>query len=179
MVIDIIVVVLVIMAVIKGWQRGLIIALFSVIAFIVGLAAALKLSAAVAGYLKDSVNVSARWLPVLSFVIVFISVVLLIRLAANLLQKTVELAMLGWVNRAGGIILYIVLYMLGLSVVLFFAQQVQLIKQPSIEQSVTWPVVQPWGPWVINGLGKWIPVFKDMFKELEDFFVRMAHNKAQ
>jgi membrane protein required for colicin V production len=178
MVIDIIVVVLVIMAVIKGWQRGLIIALFSVIAFIVGLAAALKLSAAVAGYLKDSVNVSARWLPVLSFVIVFISVVLLIRLAANLLQKTVELAMLGWVNRAGGIILYIVLYMLGLSVVLFFAQQVQLIKQPSIDQSVTWPVVQPWGPWVINGLGKWIPVFKDMFKELEDFFVRMAHNKA-
>jgi membrane protein required for colicin V production len=173
MIIDIIVVVLLIMAIIKGWRRGLIIALFSTIAFIVGLAAALKLSVAVAGYLKDSVNVSARWLPVLSFVIVFIGVVLLIRLVANLLEKTVELAMLGWVNKAGGIILYIVLYMLGFSVVLFFVQQLQL-NPSTFEQSVTWPVVQPWGPWVINGLAKWIPVFRDMFKQLEDFFAHIA-----
>ena len=51
MIIDIIVVIILILAAIKGFRQGLIVALFSVIAFIVGLAAAIKLSVVVAGLL--------------------------------------------------------------------------------------------------------------------------------
>jgi uncharacterized protein YqeY len=75
MIIDILVLIFLVMAVIKGLRRGLIVAVFSIFAFIAGIAAAMKLSVVVAGYLKDSVNISAKWLPFISFAVVFIGVV--------------------------------------------------------------------------------------------------------
>ena len=80
MIIDIICIILLVLAVIKGFQRGLIVGVFSLLAVIIGLAAAIKLSAVVASHIGEAVKISDRWLPVLSFAVVFIAVVLLIRL---------------------------------------------------------------------------------------------------
>jgi membrane protein required for colicin V production len=174
MILDIIVAVILILAVIKGYRQGLIVALFSFIALIIGIAAALKLSVVVAGYIGKAVNVSDKWLPTISFVIVFLIVVLLVRLGAKFIQKTVELAMLGWVNRVGGILLYAGLYILIFSVLLFYADQMNFIKPETKTGSVTYSYIQPWGPKLMEGLGKIIPVFKGMFQDLEDFFDKVS-----
>jgi membrane protein required for colicin V production len=179
MIIDILFCVLLLMAVIKGWRRGLIIAVFSVIAFIVGIAAAMKLSTVVAAYLKDSTNVSVQWLPFLSFAIVLIGVILLIRWGANLIEASLEVTLLGWVNRLGGMLLYIIVYTLAFSVLLFFATQLKLLNENTIAQSVTYSKIQPLGPMVINTFARLIPWFKDMFTELEDFFAHIAKQAAQ
>jgi membrane protein required for colicin V production len=178
MLIDILVLIFLALAVIKGLRRGLIVAVFSIFAFIAGIAAAMKLSVVVADYLKDSVNISAKWLPFISFAVVFIGVVLLVRFVASLLESTVEMAMMGWVNRIAGVLLYTILYMFTLSVVLFFVQKVKLISDETLAKSITWPWLQPLGPWVINGIGKLIPVFKDMFTELSAFFDGFATQKV-
>ena len=170
MIIDIIVVIILILAVIKGFRQGLIVALFSVIAFIIGLAAAMKLSVVAAGYIGKTVTVSDKWLPIIAFAVVFLIVVLLVRLGAKFIQKTVELAMLGWANRLGGILLYTGIYILILSVLLFFTDQMGFIKPETKTESVIYSYIQPWGPKIIDGLGKIIPVFKGMFEDLEDFF---------
>jgi membrane protein required for colicin V production len=175
MLLDIILLVLLILAIIKGYQRGLIVGVFSLVAIIIGLAAAIKLSTVVAGYIGKAVNISDTWLPVISFAVVFILVVLLIRLGANMLQKTIEIALLGWVNRLGGIILYVVIYLIVFSVVLFYAEQVKLIQPETIQNSTSYPFIQPWGPRVINGFATIIPFFKDMFADLQSFFGGLAH----
>ncbi len=171
---DLLLAVILVLAIIKGYQRGLIIGLFSLVAVIIGLAAAMKLSAVVAGYIGKTVNISEEWLPVISFAVVFLVVILLIRLGAKAIEKTVEIGMLGWLNKLGGIILYVVIYTIVFSVLLFYAEQVNLVKPETIKQSVTYSYVQPWGPKVINGFGSVIPVFKDMFGELEQFFDKVA-----
>ena len=79
MLIDIVFAILLIMACIKGFQKGLIIAVFSIVAFIIGLAAALKLSTAVASWLGNSVSVNTKWLPFISFALVFFIVILLVQ----------------------------------------------------------------------------------------------------
>lgn len=170
MVIDIIIAIALIFAVIRGYQQGLIVAVFSVLALIIGLAAAIKFSAVVAGYIGKAVNVSDQWLPVISFAVVFLIIVLLIRLGAKLVQKTVQFAMLGWINRLGGILLFIVIYILIFSVLIFYADQMGLIKPEIKNTSVTYPYIQPWGPKVIDAIGKIIPIFKDMFNDLKEFF---------
>ena len=88
------------------------------------------------------------------------------------------MALLGWVNRLGGIIFYAVLYIIIFSVFLFYAEQVHLIKPETIKASQTYSFVQPWGPVVINNFGKIIPIFKDMFSDLETFFSSIS-NKMQ
>ena len=170
MIIDVIFIILMILAIIKGYQRGLIVAIFSLIAFIIGLAAAMKLSAVVAGYIGETVNISDRWLPVISFAVVFIIVALLVRWGANILQRTIEIVLLGWVNRLGGIILYGALFITAFSVVLFYALQIKLLKPETVLDSETWPFIQPWGPKAIEGFAAVIPFFKDMFGQLESFF---------
>ena len=158
------------MAVIKGYQRGLIVAVFSLIAFVIGLAAAMKLSTIVAGYIGNAINISDRWLPVISFAVVFILVALLVRWGAGIVQRTIEIALLGWVNRIGGILFYAMLFITVFSVILFYALQIKILKQETINASVTWPFIQPWGPRAIDSFAIVIPFFKDMFGQLESFF---------
>lgn len=170
MLIDIIFFILLILAVFKGYSKGFIVALFSVVGLIVGLAAALKFSTYVAEQLSGSLNLSSRWLPVLSFLLVFIGVMLLVRLGARMIQGGVELAMLGWVNRIAGILLYLLLYSILYSVFLFYATQLKLFSQETINNSNVYEYIQPLGPKVIDSLGTIIPWFKNMFAELQQFF---------
>ena len=174
MVIDVIFVILMILAVIQGYRRGFIIAVFSFVAIIVGLAAALKLSTVVAGRIGHAVKVSEKWLPILSFLVVFVVVVLLIRLGARVIQRITETVMLGWFNRLAGIILYAAIYITIFSILLFYAGQMKIISSETVGASISYPFIQPWGPKAIDAIGTVIPFFKNMFVELQDFFSRMS-----
>lgn len=176
--IDIVFAILILIAIIKGYQKGLIIAVFSIIAFVLGLAAALKLSAVVAVYLQNHATISASWLPFISFAIVFLVVVVLVNLGGKLIEKTFEMAFLGWVNRIGGMVLYIVLYLIIFSVFLFYSEKIHLFNEAAFESSKVYPFVKPWGPVVIDGFGKIIPVFKDMFTQLEGYFDSLSSKIA-
>lgn len=169
MLLDIIFAALIVFAVLKGYQRGLIIGLFSLVAVIIGLAAAMKLSVVMADYLGKAVNISNQWMPVISFAVVFLLVILLIRLGAKAIEKTVEMAMMGWLNKIGGIILFAAIYITVFSVLVFYAEQLKLLQPDTIDKSVTYSFIQPWGPKAINGFGSVVPLFKDMFSALEHF----------
>ena len=178
MIIDIAFVLVMILAIFKGFRKGLILGIFSLLAFIIGLAAALKLSVIVAAYLKDSAGSLSKWLPLISFMLVFIAVVLLVGLLARLIKKTMKFAMLGWLDSLGGVILYVAIYTIIFSVFLFFAARLFLIEPSTIQDSKMYPYVAPWGPKVIDNLGKIIPIFKDMFTQLQDFFGSLAKKTA-
>ena len=174
MLIDLIFAVILVLAILKGYQRGLVIGLFSLVAVIIGLAAAMKLSTVVAGYIGKAVKVSEEWPPIISFAVVFLIVLLLIRLGARAIEKAIEVVLLGWVNKIGGIILFTAIYITVFSVLLFYAEQMKLLQADTIDKSVTYSFVQPWGPKAMNGFGSIVPIFKDMFSELEQFFDGVA-----
>ncbi|MBC7587909.1 MAG: CvpA family protein [Chitinophagaceae bacterium] len=170
MVIDATFIVLLIMAVIKGYSKGFIVAIFSFAAIIIGLAAAIKLSALVAGWLQSSTHINMAWLPAVSFAIVMFVTALLVRLGANIVQRSVEFVFMGWINKIGGIFLYAALYITVLSVVIFFAEKMDLLKPTTIQASKFYAFIQPFGPKAINGFGQVIPLFRNMFTQLENFF---------
>jgi membrane protein required for colicin V production len=170
MFIDILFLFIIIAAVIKGYSKGLIVAVFSFAAILIGLAAALKLSAFVAVWLQTSTSISSYWLPFLSFALVMIAVIFLVKLVATIVEKTVQFAMMGWVNKMGGIVLYAALYTSILSVVLFFFNKMNLVKQDTFATSKSYWFIEPWASKLIAGFGKIVPVFKDTFHQLETFF---------
>ena len=174
MIIDIAFVIIMVLAIFKGLRKGLILGIFSLLAFIIGLAAALKLSVVVAEWLKDSAGSFSKWLPLISFMLVFIGVLLLVGLLARAIKKTMQFAMLGWLDSLGGILLYVIIYTIIFSIFLFFAEKLFLIQPSTITDSKLYSYVAPWGPKVMDNLGKIIPLFKDMFTELQDFFGGIA-----
>lgn len=174
MVIDFIFTIIIVIAIFKGYRKGLVLAIFSILAFIIGLAAALKLSAFVADKLKDNMSISYHWfLPFISFVVVFFIVVLLVNLGARLIQKSFDVVLLGWANKLSGAILYIILYLIVFSIFLFYLEKSRLIKPETIASSKTYSFCGILAPKVIDNFGKIIPFFKDMFSELENFFAAL------
>jgi membrane protein required for colicin V production len=170
MLIDIIFLILMVMAIFKGISKGFIVAVFSLLAFIIGLAAALKLSAIVAVHLHEKMNLSGYWLPILSFLIVFIAVIFLVRIGASFVKKAASIVFLGWLDSLAGIILYAVMYLLVYSVILFFATRIHLISSDLQAASHTYAYIEPFGPKVMGWLGKIIPFFSHMFADLSRFF---------
>jgi membrane protein required for colicin V production len=175
MIIDVLFILLMVVAVYKGFNRGLIVAICSFFAILIGMAAALKLSTVVASWLHSRSGITAQWLPFISFILVMLAVILLLRIGASLLQKSVELLLMGWLNRLGGMLFYAAIYITLLSVVLFYAEKVHILKSETIIASKSYNFIAPWGPKIINGFGLIIPLFKNMFTELETFFSGIAH----
>jgi membrane protein required for colicin V production len=154
----------------KGYSKGLIVAIFSILAFIIGMAAALKLSVVAANWLGSNTNLNAKWLPVISFTVVFLVTTILVRMGAKLIEKTFKMAMLGWVNRIGGIVFFVMLYTIILSIALFYVEKIQLIKPETLQATASYKFIKPWGPIVLDSLGTVIPIFKNMFTDLQSFF---------
>lgn len=175
MAIDIIFLILMILAVFKGMSRGFIVAVFSLLAFIIGLAAALKLSATVARHLHEKMNLGGYWLPVLSFLIVFIAVSFIIRWAAGLIKKTAGVLFLGWIDTLAGILLYVFMYCMIFSVALFFAARIHVITPETQAASKTYSFIEPFGPRVMSFVGKALPFFSHMFSDLGSYFDGIAH----
>lgn len=172
--IDIVFAILIVLAIYKGYSRGLIVALFSFIAVTLGLAAALKLTTVTALYAQEHWSIHTRWLPVLCFIALFLGVVFTVRLGATLIQKLVEAAMMGWINKLGGIILYSAIFITVYSILLWIANQLYWLSPEMKMQSVVYPYIEHLGPAVMNVWGKIVPVFKDMFENLQSFFDKAA-----
>jgi membrane protein required for colicin V production len=174
--IDILFLIFLLAALIKGLRRGLIVAIFSLLALIIGLAAAIKLSAMVAVHLGHSgLHLSSKWLPVISFALVFLVIVFLVRWLERMVGSVLKFALLGWVDKIGGVLLYGIVYLAILSVILFYLTKAQFLSQHAIASSKTYAMIEPYGPYVINRIADLIPVFKDMFSQLENFFAGFSH----
>jgi membrane protein required for colicin V production len=164
------------MAALNGFRKGMIGAAFSFAAFFIGLAAALKLSAIVAVYLKDSFESHTAWWPVIAFILVFLVVSGLVKMAAGFVEKTLDFVMLGWINKLGGFLLYAIMYTLVLSVLLFYFDQVMHISEEVKQQSKVYAYIEPWGEWTMNALGNLIPWFKDIFRDMQEFFGKVGED---
>ncbi|MEO8116670.1 MAG: CvpA family protein [Bacteroidota bacterium] len=176
MIIDILFLLLLALAVFKGFSRGLIIAVFSFLAVIAGLAAATKLSVLVANYIGENSFISKQWLPFLSFTLVMVLVFFIVKWIAYLLRSSAKMLLMGWVDKLGGVVFYAIIYIAIFSVLLFYAAQMNILKPTTIAASKTYLYIEPFGPKMINALGYIIPFFKNIFEQLQDFFSTVALN---
>ena len=101
MFIDVVCLLLLLWAIFKGLRNGFIVGVFSFLAFIIGLAAALKLSTVAAEYIGANTNIGERWIPFIAFAAVFLIVVLLVRLGAKAIEGVVTRCYVRLVKQIG------------------------------------------------------------------------------
>jgi membrane protein required for colicin V production len=175
-VIDIIFFIILFLAIVKGWKKGLILGLFSMICGLIGLAAAVKLSAVLATHMRTDLHMASRWLPLISFILVFVLVVMMIGWAGRLLEKLIKLVLLEWLNKLGGILLFVIFYLSIYSVILFYGIKTPFISKQATVGSHFYSLIAPFGPAVIRLITGFIPFGHDMFAALEGFFNNIARD---
>lgn len=177
---DFIYLILLILALFKGYKKGIVVALFSVLALIVGLIAALRLSDHLAGLmLNQQALIAARWTPLISHVLVFIIVVILIRLIGKALRKSLKLVLLGWVDRLAGAMLYGLMITFVCSAFLWMSTKMDLLKPEVLEDSKSSALIAPVAPSFISLAGQVIPVVQSSYDSLNDLFEQLNHKLSQ
>jgi len=146
------------------------------LAFFVGLAAAIKLSAIVANHLSHQTTIGSKWIPFISFILVFAVIVILVRALGKFIEKANEMIMMGWINKIGGVLLYLFLYGIIYSILLFYLKNLGILKPTTIQVSIFYPYLSPLAPDALNLIGNIIPFFKDLFGQLERYFGLVSEN---
>ena len=167
---DFISIILLVLAFVRGYRKGLVVAVFAVLGTVLGIICALKLSGALAAYLLSKGWVTSAWAQMLSYVILFIAVLWIVRLGARLIEQTIKAAMLGQLNRLLGGIVYAVLAAIVWSCCLWIADKAHLLTPEAIVASRTYPFIMPLAPWTFAHIGVVLPFAKTVFADLQHFF---------
>lgn len=170
MVLDIIAITLIIIFFIRGYMRGFIVAAFSVLAVVLGIICALKLSERLATYLFEHGYVTNGWAQVVSYIVLFVVVLWAVRLIAKAIESAMKAVMLGWVNKGLGGLLYAFIAALAWSTLLWLGTEVKYITPEQIAASHTYEYIEPLAPWVAEKTGALWPMAKNVFSDLELFF---------
>lgn len=170
MVLDIIGITLVLIFFIRGYMKGIIVAAFSLLAIVLGIICALKLSHLLAEWFYKNNIITSGWGQLLSYVLLFILVVFIVRLIAKAIQSSFEAMMLGWVNKAIGGLLYAAMAAFAWSSVLWIGDHMHLFTTETIAGSKTYPYFSRIASWVCEQVGKLLPFAKNVFSDLQHFF---------
>ena len=170
MVLDVVGLLLIILFFIRGYTKGFIVAAFSVLGILLGILCALKLSQSFAAWLLAKGWVTSGWVQIVSYVLLFAGVVIIVNLIAKLIQKAVEGLLLGTVNRIAGGAVYALVSVLLWSTLLWIGGHMHIISAETIAASKSYSWFTRIAPWFFEQVGKLLPVFKDTFSKLENFF---------
>ena len=167
MAIDIAFLILLVIGLFMGITRGAIHSLLSFVGWLLGAAIAIKWSHTASLYLQNHFNNHSRWMPLFTFVLLFIGVIILVHLLSKLLEASVSTVGLGWVNKLIGGALWCTILTFVMSIFLWFGNHMKAIDDPTKTESKTYTYLEPIAPCVIGGFGKVLPWFKDEFEHLE------------
>lgn len=87
----------------QGFKRGLIIELASLVALILGIYAAMYFSDYAADFLINNMDMSEKYVPITSFILTFIAVVVIVYFIGKILEKLVNMVALGFLNKLAGL----------------------------------------------------------------------------
>lgn len=122
--IDVLISILLIWALIKGFRKGFIIELASLLALVLGIFGAIKFADFTAAYLSESVNLPEDYTPLIAFALTFIVIVVGVHFLARLIQGFVKMIALNIFNRIAGAIFSAGKSLLILCFVLFFVESI-------------------------------------------------------
>ena len=107
----------------QGFKRGLIIELASLLALILGIYTALYFSGYAADFLINNMDMSSKYVPVASFILTFIVVVVVVYFIGKILEKLINMVALGFLNKLAGSFFGILKAVIVLSIALLIINQ--------------------------------------------------------
>ena len=134
----------------NGYKKGLIIELASLAALVIGLYMAFFFSDFAAGLLNDFFDIDQKYVAVLAFILTFIAVLFLVMAVGKIVQKFVDILLLGFLNKLAGAVFGMLKGALLLSILIFVINYFDfgeyIIKKDTREKSIFYEPVESIAP---------------------------------
>lgn len=116
--IDIVLCILLLLAAINGFSKGLIAEVASIAALILGIWGAIEFSHITTEFLVENFNMKSQHMNIISFVITFVVIVVLVHIVGSTVSKLAETVLLGFANKLAGLVFGVLKSALILSIIL-------------------------------------------------------------
>lgn len=154
---------------VRGFSAGLVRTLFELLAWIIGLVIALKLTSVISGFVASKLSWNPSYLPILVFTGIIILAHLAITGLGKGVDKLIRLVQLGWLNRALGGLIYVVINITIASIILWFLVKSNIVSADMIGQSKLFVFVSPIAPAVFNLISNLLHN-TNLLTEIENYF---------
>lgn len=145
-ILDIIILICLIPAIIQGLRKGFISQVISIVSLIFGVWASARFATIVSEWIAQYITASEQVLKVVAFALIMVVTFIILAAAGKLLEATIKLVMLGWVNRLLGLTFSLLkcCLILGLIILAFNSlnNTFGFVKQEYLDESVLYPFLK-------------------------------------
>lgn len=119
--------------------------------------------------LDQHFEINGNLLPYISFILIFIGIVLLVNLIGRMLKKVLDMTLLGSVDAFAGGIVGLLKWTFGVSVILWLTTNVGLlIPDEHIKDSMLYPYIVNVAPTVVEYVAILWPLAEDLFHPIKE-----------
>ncbi len=154
--IDLILLIFLLWSAYRGFRNGLIIEVASLAALILGIFGAIKFSYMTSDFLVEKFEMTTQYLPLISFAITFVIIVVVVHLLAKALDKLVKAVALGFINRILGVLFGVIKTAFILSIILVILNTIDrkthFLPEEKIEESLLYNPISAFAPIIFHDL---------------------------
>ncbi len=142
-ILDIILLICFIPAIVQGIRKGFISQAISIVSLVLGIWLSARFASVVSDWIGQWITASGQVLEIVAFALILILVFLALGAAGRLLEATIRLVMLGWLNRLLGVVFALLKTALIVGLVILAFSSLNgtfgFVKEDVLAQSVLYP----------------------------------------
>ncbi len=166
---DIILLVVLLFAAYKGFNRGFLLEIIAILAFVLAVLGAFKLLHWGMALLSESFNIHGEILPYLAFLLIFMGIIILVNILGKFLKKIVDMTLLGPVDSIAGAVVSMLKWAFGLSVIFWLSSSFGFTFPESwTGHSLLYPFLLTFAPQIVDLLSGVLPFTDDLFQMIRE-----------
>lgn len=164
---DLIFAIILIYSAYKGFSKGLVIQVASLIALLLGIFGAIKFSDITADFLVQKFALETQYLPLISFAVTFIGIVICVHLIARIVDKLMKAIALGFINRIAGVVFGVIKTAFIISIILVIInnadKRLNFLPREKLDDSLLYKPLSNFAPYIFPYLN-----FDDIKDSIDD-----------
>lgn len=178
--VDIIILIILGLGAIEGYQKGFLMGVLGLFGFVIAIILAFYFMDTMADWLAENVDELNLGYPIFAFFLIFISTMLLINGVGWLLKKTIDMVLLGSLDKAAGLMLGVVKVGFFISLFLYLANMFDLdMPKKWTSKSETLPYIEPVVPFFVDILEPGLPVIAETLKKMEELVEKVEKDLSK
>lgn len=167
--IDILLLIPIILGAFSGFRRGFLLEIASFLALFLGILGGLEFLHWGIGIINQQFNLAGSFVPILSFLLIFIAIIVLVNLLGKALKKVVHMTPLGSVDTVVGGAIGALKWAFILSLIIWVVGILNIpVPRHLTEDSEVYSFIASIAPAGIDMIAGIIPITSDLFDELAD-----------
>ncbi|MFD2248562.1 CvpA family protein [Pontibacter ruber] len=155
----------------QGFRKGLLLELVSLVALVLAILGGLKLLDTALPVMKEFIGDAGGLLPYVTFLVVFVGIILLIHLGGLFLKKIIDFTPFGLFDNFLGGVLGALKWCLALSMLFYVSDMAGIsVTSETASASMVYPVVLKSTPYALDILSYLLPFIKALLSSLKSHF---------